>query len=69
MKKPNKKQIEQEIKELTEIKPKVRHFSMFEDDNHKCIEVQIEVLTDNLSYEQIEDFVVKEFLCQFEDET
>ena len=49
MKKPTKAQIEKEIKELTEIKPKVRHFSMFGDDNHKCIEVQIEVLKNNLS--------------------
>jgi hypothetical protein len=55
MAKPNKKRIEKEIKDLTEIKPKVRHFSMFGDDNHKCIEAQIEVLTNNLSDEQIDD--------------
>ena len=55
MKKPTKAQIEKEIKELTEIKPKVRRFSMFGDDNHKCIEAQIEVLINDLSDDQIED--------------
>ena len=55
MNKPTKEQIKNEIEKLTEIKPRVRHFSMFGDDNHKCIEAQIKVLTDNLSYEQIEN--------------
>jgi hypothetical protein len=55
MPKPTKKQIEQEIKELTEIKSKVRRFSMFGDDNQKCIAAQIEVLSNDLSDEQIED--------------
>jgi len=42
MPKPIKAQIEKEIKELTETKPKVRHFSIFGDDNWKAVEIQIE---------------------------
>jgi hypothetical protein len=55
MAKPIKAQIEKEIKELTEIKPKVRHFSIFGDDNWKAVEIQIEVLSEDLSIEEIED--------------
>jgi hypothetical protein len=55
MNKPTPAQIEKEIKELKEIKPKVRHFSLFKDDNRKAVGVQIEVLTHNLTEDQIEN--------------
>ena len=55
MKKPSKKQIEKEIKELTEIKPKVRRLSMFGENNQEAIGVQIEVLKNNLSFENIDE--------------
>lgn len=44
-----KEQIEQEVKKLEEIKPKVRQFSVFGDDNHAAIEVQIAVLKGELN--------------------
>lgn len=40
----NKEVIQKEIDGLREIKPKVRHYSAFGDDNWKQIEAQIETL-------------------------
>jgi hypothetical protein len=48
-----KEQIEAAIKALEEIKPKVRHFTAFGDDNWKSIEAQIVVLERKYSEDQI----------------
>lgn len=52
-------EVQQEIKKLEEIKPKVRRLTAFGDDNHKAIEVQIDVLKGTLDengiYEEYED--------------
>jgi hypothetical protein len=42
--KPTSKQIKDEIKKLTAMKPKVLRHSMFGDDHHHAIDKQIEVL-------------------------
>lgn len=53
--KPNDEQIQKEIKRLEEIKPRVRHFSMFGDDNHARIQAQIDTLKEGLTEDQIYD--------------
>lgn len=47
--KPTREQIGAEITALKEIKPTVRRFNFFDDDNHRAIEVQISVLENNYS--------------------
>lgn len=51
----SRKQIEEEIIALEEIKPRVRRFSAFNDDHHAAIDAQIEVLRENLSEDDIFD--------------
>lgn len=55
MKQPSAKQIEAEAKKLAEMKTSVRHFTTFGDDNHAAIEIQIEVLKEDMSIEDIEN--------------
>jgi hypothetical protein len=47
--------IEAEIVRLRHIKPKVRHHDLFGEDNRAKITVQIEILTERLSYEKTID--------------
>ena len=48
-----------EIQTLVEIKPKVRHYTAFNDDNHAAIDAQIEALEQRMTeddvYETFED--------------
>lgn len=55
MSKPTKKQIQSEIKKLTKMKPKVRHFSAFGTDNQAQIAAQIDVLKNDLDNDEIFD--------------
>lgn len=55
MKIPTEKEIQKEIKVLTEMKPKVRRWTYFGDDNWAAIEAQIDVLTRNLSEDDVCD--------------
>lgn len=50
-----KEQIESEIKALREMKPSVRHRTMFGDDNHAAIDAQIKVLEEGMSEDAIYD--------------
>ena len=55
----NKKEIDIEIQKLEKMKPRVRQFTVFGDDNHKAIDAQIKVLrhgkTEREVYEEYED--------------
>jgi hypothetical protein len=51
--KPSKKRIQEEIKKLSEMLPKVKKYSIFGDNNREAIEAQIGVLKENLSEEDI----------------
>jgi hypothetical protein len=53
--KPSQDEINKTIEQLREIKPKVRHKSLFGDDNRAAIGAQIEVLENNLSEDGIFD--------------
>lgn len=55
MKRPTQKQIDKEIKSLTEMKPNVRHFRGFGDDHHTAIDAQIDVLTNHMTDSEIFD--------------
>ena len=44
MSKPTVEQVQQEIAALKEIKPRVRRYTFFGDDNHDAIDAQIETL-------------------------
>lgn len=48
-------QVTAEIAALQAIKPKVRQFTAFHDDNHAGIDAQIQVLTDRMDSEQVHD--------------
>jgi hypothetical protein len=48
------KAIKDEIEVLMKIKPRIRQFTAFRDDNHAAIEAQIDVLNDRLDEEEIE---------------
>lgn len=62
MTKPTAKAIAAEVAKLKAMKPKVRRYSAFGDDNHVAIEAQIEVLEKNLTDTMIDSRSV------FEDE-
>lgn len=55
MKAPTPIQIAAEIRTLTEMKPKVRKFTMFGDNNHDAIDAQIEALEDDFDESAIYD--------------
>jgi hypothetical protein len=55
MKKPTAAQIKKEADKLKEMKPKIKQFSFFGDDNHEQIEAQIRVLREALDEDEIED--------------
>lgn len=42
--KPTIEQIQNEIEQLKELKPKIRHYSAFGDDNRASVQAQIDVL-------------------------
>ena len=46
--------VKPEIEALKAIKPNVRRYSIFRDDNHAAIDAQIEVLTDDLDWDTID---------------
>jgi hypothetical protein len=48
-------EIDAEVAALREMKPRVRRFSMFGDDHHKAIDLQIEVLEERMDEDQIDD--------------
>lgn len=54
-KEPTEKQIEAEIKKLTQIKSNVRKTSVFGDNHHDAIDAQIEVLRDRLTEDDVYD--------------
>lgn len=55
MKKPTKKQIQDEINKLENIKPTTRMFSVFGDNHHNSIDAQIKTLRENMSEQDIYD--------------
>jgi hypothetical protein len=55
MNKPTDKQIEAEIKKLTEMKPNVLRKSMFGDDHHAAIDAQIDVLRSHMTEDEVYD--------------
>lgn len=52
---PTDKEIKKEIAQLKELKPDVRRFNVFNDDNHAKIDAQIRVLEEDLSEDDIYD--------------
>ena len=52
---PTDAQIKKEIETLKAMKPKVRRYSMFNDDHHAAIDAQIEVLENDLDLEAIDE--------------
>jgi len=42
-------EINEEIKKLREMKPKVRRYTRFGDDNHEAIDAEIQVLEENVT--------------------
>lgn len=53
MKKPTKKQINQQIAALKKMKPRVLRYSGFGDDHHAAIDAQIHVLKERLSTDDV----------------
>lgn len=53
MKKPTPKAIAAEVATLKAMKPKVKRYTFFGDDNHAAIDAQIQVLEQNLSDDEI----------------
>ena len=51
--KPTSEEITTEIAKLREMKPNVRHYSMFGDNNWMAVEAQIEVLEDEMTSDDI----------------
>ena len=64
MSKPTKETIEETIKQLKEMRPKIRHYSVFGDDNRAAVAAQINVLENDLDTDQIAD----EYDCADESE-
>jgi len=63
--KPTREQVQEEIKKLKEMKPNVRHYASFGDDNHAAIEVQIRVLEQGLGSNAIYDrWDMEEYLIE-----
>jgi hypothetical protein len=52
---PTKEQVTMEIAKLKEMKPHVRHFSAFNDDNHEAIDAQIQVLEEDMDDDGIDE--------------
>jgi hypothetical protein len=46
--------VKPEIEALKAIKPNVRHYTAFHDDNHAAIDAQIAVLTEDMDWDTIE---------------
>ncbi len=53
--KPTREQVLLEVKKLKEMKPKVRRYSAFGDDNHAAIEVEIRTLEKGLIEDNVYD--------------
>jgi hypothetical protein len=53
--KPTEAQIQKEITKLTAMKPTIRPYSMFGDDNRASIQAQIDVLSKNLDEDDISE--------------
>jgi hypothetical protein len=51
--KPSKEEINNEIKALIELKPKVRKFTTFGDDNHLALDASVNVLENELNEDAI----------------
>lgn len=49
-------EIKNEIQRLQEIKPKVRRFTMFGDDNHHKIDIAVRVLSEDMDEEDISEY-------------
>ncbi len=49
MNKPTQEQVKTEIETLEDMKPKVKRFTAFGDDNHAAIDAQIDVLKNGLN--------------------
>lgn len=52
---PNGDEIQAEIKKLEELKPKVRRYTMFGDDNHAAIDIQIRVLKGEVDQDELDE--------------
>lgn len=48
-------EIQIEIGKLTELKPKIRHFNFFGDNNRNAVQAQIDVLVDRMDEDDIYD--------------
>jgi len=51
----SQEEINAEIAKLKEMKPTVRHFTAFHDDNHEAIDAQIRVLEKGMTEDEIYD--------------
>ncbi|HXQ38144.1 MAG TPA: hypothetical protein VN843_29335 [Anaerolineales bacterium] len=49
-------EINEEIKKLREMKPKVRRFTMFGDDNHEAVDAEIRALEESATEEETYDW-------------
>lgn len=52
---PTSAQIDAEIEALRGVKPRVRKFSVFRDDNHQAIDVQLKVLAARMNDQAVQD--------------
>ncbi len=55
MSNPTPEQVKKEIETLTEMKPKVKRFSAFGDDHHAALDAQVDVLKNDLTYDEIDE--------------
>lgn len=63
---PTQEQIDAEIKKLEELKPRVRQFTTFHDDNRAAIEIQLQALRDEIGEEELYDLLEEEDITQHE---
>lgn len=66
MSKPTQKQVEAEINRLRDLQPRVRHFTMFHDDNRAAVGIQIRVLEGELDEDAVEEQLANEDITQHE---
>ena len=53
MQAPTDKQINAEIKKLTDVKPRVPHYTMFGDDNWEKLEAQVKVMEERMEEDAV----------------
>ena len=68
MKNKTQEEINIEVKKLEEMKPNVRHFTIFGDDNHEAIDAQLDALKNDIeedtTYDWQDDEEFSEHACE-----